>query len=156
MVSRVFSVFGSQVESWRSKLDLVSSAYAWLIFAGFSVVPVSVIVRMKFSRPTIHLSFLRLRRIQPQIQLKMNLNSKFRTDQLQINGIIIDFLPSLLILQQKEISYYSCRFRFSRGSAAATLGELVIRLIVFVIRTSKACPFNCCSRRNQCCKKLPE
>ena len=43
--SSVFQSLGVRSESWRSKLDLVSSAYAWLIFAGFSIVPVSVIAQ---------------------------------------------------------------------------------------------------------------
>jgi len=30
-------------ESWRAKIDLIGIGYAWLIFIGFSIVPLSVL-----------------------------------------------------------------------------------------------------------------
>ena len=43
--SSVFQSLGIRSESWRSKLDLMGIGYAWLIFIGFSIVPVSVLVQ---------------------------------------------------------------------------------------------------------------
>jgi len=43
--SSVFQSLGVRSESWRKKLDLLSAAYAWIIFAGFSIVPLSVMAQ---------------------------------------------------------------------------------------------------------------
>ena len=43
--SSVFQSLGLRSEAWEKKLNLVSFAYAWLIFAGFSVVPLSVLIQ---------------------------------------------------------------------------------------------------------------
>lgn len=42
-VSSMFQTLGLRSESWRDKLDLVASAYGWIIFVGFSIIPVLVI-----------------------------------------------------------------------------------------------------------------
>ena len=44
-VSSVFQTLGVRSESWRSKLEMFSQAYAWIIFAGFSIVPVGVLAQ---------------------------------------------------------------------------------------------------------------
>jgi succinate dehydrogenase / fumarate reductase cytochrome b subunit len=43
--SSVFQSLGLRSESWKKKLSLISVGYAWLIFGGFSIVPVSVVVQ---------------------------------------------------------------------------------------------------------------
>ena len=43
--SSVFQSLGLRSEAWEKKLNLVSFAYAWLIFTGFSVVPLSVLIQ---------------------------------------------------------------------------------------------------------------
>jgi succinate dehydrogenase / fumarate reductase cytochrome b subunit len=43
--SSVFQSLGIRSESWRKKLDYISVGYAWLIFGGFSIVPISVIAQ---------------------------------------------------------------------------------------------------------------
>lgn len=43
--SSVFQSLGIRSESWRGKLDLIASVYAWVIFIGFSVVPLSVLAQ---------------------------------------------------------------------------------------------------------------
>ncbi len=43
--SSVFQSLGIRSESWRAKLDLTAKAYAWLIFAGFSIIPLSVLAQ---------------------------------------------------------------------------------------------------------------
>lgn len=43
--SSVFQSIGLRTEALQKKLDLVASGYAWLIFVGFSVVPISVLVQ---------------------------------------------------------------------------------------------------------------
>lgn len=42
-VSSAFQSLGIRSENWRDKLDLAAKAYAWIIFAGFSVVPLLVL-----------------------------------------------------------------------------------------------------------------
>jgi succinate dehydrogenase / fumarate reductase cytochrome b subunit len=42
-VSSTFQSLGLRAESWSSKLDFASKTYAWVIFVGFSVVPLSVL-----------------------------------------------------------------------------------------------------------------
>ena len=44
-VSSVFQTLGVRSESWRCKLEMFSQAYAWIIFAGFSIVPVGVLAQ---------------------------------------------------------------------------------------------------------------
>ena len=44
-VSSVFQSLGVRSESWRSKLEMFSQAYAWIIFVGFSIVPVGVLAQ---------------------------------------------------------------------------------------------------------------
>ena len=44
-VSSVFQTLGVRSESWRRKLEMFSQAYAWIIFAGFSIVPVGVLAQ---------------------------------------------------------------------------------------------------------------
>ena len=44
-VSSVFQSLGIRSESWRSRLEMASEAYAWLIFVGFSIVPVAVLAQ---------------------------------------------------------------------------------------------------------------
>ena len=44
-VSSVFQTLGLRSESWRSKLEIFSQAYAWIIFLGFSIVPVGVLAQ---------------------------------------------------------------------------------------------------------------
>jgi len=43
--SSVFQSLGLRSESWRAKIDLVGVGYAWIIFAGFSIVPLSVLAQ---------------------------------------------------------------------------------------------------------------
>jgi succinate dehydrogenase / fumarate reductase cytochrome b subunit len=43
--SSVFQSIGIRSESWRAKLDLIGVGYAWLIFIGFSIVPLSVLAQ---------------------------------------------------------------------------------------------------------------
>lgn len=43
--SSVFQSLGLRSEAWEKKLNLLSFAYAWLIFTGFSVVPLSVLIQ---------------------------------------------------------------------------------------------------------------
>ena len=43
--SSVFQSLGLRSEAWEKKLNYVSFAYAWLIFSGFSVVPLSVLMQ---------------------------------------------------------------------------------------------------------------
>ncbi|MAK27413.1 MAG: succinate dehydrogenase cytochrome b subunit [Verrucomicrobiota bacterium] len=42
-VSSVFQSLGLRSESWRPTLDIFAKAYAWVIFSGFSVVPLAVL-----------------------------------------------------------------------------------------------------------------
>lgn len=44
-VSSVFQSLGLRSESWRARLEVASEAYAWIIFAGFSIVPVAVLAQ---------------------------------------------------------------------------------------------------------------
>jgi succinate dehydrogenase / fumarate reductase cytochrome b subunit len=44
-VSSMFQTLGLRSERWRGKLDLAASAYGWIIFAGFSIIPVLVIAQ---------------------------------------------------------------------------------------------------------------
>jgi len=44
-VSSVFQSLGIRSESWRGRLEVASEAYAWLIFVGFSIVPVAVLAQ---------------------------------------------------------------------------------------------------------------
>ncbi len=44
-VSSTFQSLGLRSESWRGRLDLAAKAYAWIIFVGFSVVPVTVMAQ---------------------------------------------------------------------------------------------------------------
>lgn len=44
-VSSVFQTLGIRSESWSRKFELFSQAYAWVIFAGFSIVPFGVLVQ---------------------------------------------------------------------------------------------------------------
>jgi succinate dehydrogenase / fumarate reductase cytochrome b subunit len=41
--SSAFQSLGIRSENWRNKLDLTAKAYAWLIFIGFSIVPILVL-----------------------------------------------------------------------------------------------------------------
>ena len=41
--SSVFQSLGIRSESWRNKIDWAAKGYAWLIFLGFSIVPILVI-----------------------------------------------------------------------------------------------------------------
>lgn len=43
--SSVFQSLGLRSESWQKKLSFVSAGYAWLIFGGFSIVPISVVAQ---------------------------------------------------------------------------------------------------------------
>jgi len=43
--SSVFQSIGLRTEAWQGKLDLIASGYAWLIFAGFSIIPISVLAQ---------------------------------------------------------------------------------------------------------------
>ena len=40
-----FSVLGHSLRIWRVKLEFAAKAYAWLIFAGFSIVPLLVLAQ---------------------------------------------------------------------------------------------------------------
>lgn len=44
-VSSVFQSLGIRSESWRAKLELASSGYAWIIFVGFSIIPIGVLAQ---------------------------------------------------------------------------------------------------------------
>jgi succinate dehydrogenase / fumarate reductase cytochrome b subunit len=44
-VSSAFQSLGIRSESWRVKLELAAKAYAWLIFVGFSIVPLLVLAQ---------------------------------------------------------------------------------------------------------------
>ena len=44
-VSSAFQSLGIRSETWRGKLELAAKAYAWLIFVGFSIVPVLVLAQ---------------------------------------------------------------------------------------------------------------
>ena len=44
-VSSAFQFLGIRSESWRVKLELAAKAYAWLIFVGFSIVPLLVLAQ---------------------------------------------------------------------------------------------------------------
>ena len=46
-VSSVFQSLGIMTVSWRGKLEVVAKAYAWIIFLGFSIVPL-VVTGQKF------------------------------------------------------------------------------------------------------------
>jgi len=41
--SSVFQSLGIRSESWRVKIDLAARAYAWVIFLGFSIIPILVL-----------------------------------------------------------------------------------------------------------------
>ena len=41
-VSSTFQSLGLRSESWKGRLDLAAKGYAWIIFVGFSIVPVTV------------------------------------------------------------------------------------------------------------------
>ena len=44
-VSSAFQSLGIRSENWRVKLELAAKAYAWLIFVGFSIVPLLVLAQ---------------------------------------------------------------------------------------------------------------
>ncbi len=44
-VSSVFQTLGIRSESWRARLEIASEAYAWVIFVGFSIVPIAVLAQ---------------------------------------------------------------------------------------------------------------
>jgi len=44
-VSSAFQSLGFRSENWRGKLELAAKAYAWLIFVGFSIVPLLVLAQ---------------------------------------------------------------------------------------------------------------
>jgi len=44
-VSSMFQTLGLRSDSWRKKLDFFAAAYGWVIFAGFSIIPVLVIAQ---------------------------------------------------------------------------------------------------------------
>ncbi len=44
-VSSAFQSLGFRSENWRGKLELTAKAYAWLIFTGFSIVPLLVLAQ---------------------------------------------------------------------------------------------------------------
>lgn len=44
-VSSMFQSLGLRSESWRCKLDFAASAYGWIIFIGFSIIPVLVLAQ---------------------------------------------------------------------------------------------------------------
>ena len=44
-LSSAFQSLGIRSESWRVKLELAAKAYAWLIFVGFSIVPLLVLAQ---------------------------------------------------------------------------------------------------------------
>ena len=44
-VSSAFQSLGFRSENWRGKLELAAKAYAWLIFIGFSIVPLLVLAQ---------------------------------------------------------------------------------------------------------------
>lgn len=44
-VSSMFQTIGLRSDSWRTKLDLAASAYGWIIFVGFSIIPVLVVAQ---------------------------------------------------------------------------------------------------------------
>ena len=44
-VSSAFQSLGIRSETWRVKLELAAKAYAWLIFVGFSIVPLLVLAQ---------------------------------------------------------------------------------------------------------------
>ena len=44
-VSSAFQSLGIRSESWRVKLEFAAKAYAWLIFVGFSIVPLLVLAQ---------------------------------------------------------------------------------------------------------------
>lgn len=44
-VSSVFQSLGLRSESWRPYLDFAAKGYAWIIFLGFSIVPVAVLAQ---------------------------------------------------------------------------------------------------------------
>lgn len=44
-VSSVFQSLGIRSESWRGRLEIASEAYAWVVFVGFSIVPVAVLAQ---------------------------------------------------------------------------------------------------------------
>jgi len=41
--SSVFQSLGIRSETWRVKIDLAAKAYAWVIFLGFSIIPILVL-----------------------------------------------------------------------------------------------------------------
>ena len=45
-VSSAFQSLGIRSETWRVKLELAAKAYAWLIFVGFSIVPLLVLPKI--------------------------------------------------------------------------------------------------------------
>ena len=44
-VSSAFQSLGIRSENWRVKLELAAKAYAWVIFVGFSIVPLLVLAQ---------------------------------------------------------------------------------------------------------------
>lgn len=44
--SSVFQSLGIRSDSWRVKIELVAKAYAWVIFLGFSIIPILVLGQM--------------------------------------------------------------------------------------------------------------
>ena len=44
-VSSMFQTLGLRSESWRSRLDCIASVYGWIIFVGFSIIPVLVVAQ---------------------------------------------------------------------------------------------------------------
>ena len=44
-VTSMFQTLGLRAERWRPRLDLLASAYGWILFFGFSVIPMAVIAQ---------------------------------------------------------------------------------------------------------------
>jgi succinate dehydrogenase / fumarate reductase cytochrome b subunit len=63
-VSSVFQSLGLRSESWRPYLDLAAKGYAWVIFFGFSIVPLAVLAQkfelISFFEPTLFSAALAL------------------------------------------------------------------------------------------------
>jgi len=46
-VSSMFQTVGLRNESWRYKLDVIAFLYGWVVFIGFAIIPLSVMVGWK-------------------------------------------------------------------------------------------------------------
>ena len=44
-VSSAFQSLGFRSENWRGRLELAAKAYAWIIFIGFTIVPLLVLAQ---------------------------------------------------------------------------------------------------------------